>query len=876
MKAHMAECNFRKPHLRSLRCFTRKPQRRLSEPSNGAAKIRKNPLFCRSNRAHQPTCAVSSLHLLSEASLFQHLRPLCTNSFNPPVASDTVKIIDELISIFTKRTFSPDNLELKNLGTRLTPNIVESVLKGLKSWEIAHVFFSWASNQYGYKHNCYTYNAMAAILSRVRQNAPLRLLATDMVNSRCSMTPGALGFLMRCLGSQGLVEEAIELFDEVKKMGLCFPNNYSYNCLLDAISKSNKVDLIEVRLKEMREMGWELDKYTLTPVLRAYCNGGKFGKALEVFNQIFERGWVDTHVLSILALSFSKWGEVDKAFELIESLEDHNVRLNEKTFFILIHGFVKGSRVDKALQLFDKMQKLGYVPDVSVYDVLIGALCKNKELEKALCLYSEMKKFGIHPDVGILTKLISSFPEAEMTRFLEERRQGLDAEDMTLLYNAVLICLVNNDSGEKAYHLLQATLGNKFQGDVEVSYLFKGKEVAHPDTTSFSIVINCLCETGRLDMALGLFRDMVRTGCKLNVLLYNNLINGLCNCDRLEESFELLREMKSSGFKPTQFTHNSIFGCLCRREDVEGALNLLREMRVCGHEPWIKYYTLLVKQLCEHGRVVEACNFIAKMGQEGFFPDIIGYSAVIDGFLKIQEVDRALELFRNLFASGYCADVVAYNILINGLCKAKRMSEAQDLLHEMLKKRVVPSVITYNLLIDGWCKNGDIERAILCLSRMIEEEKVPTVVTYTTLIDGLCNAGRPDDALNLWNEMGEKGCSPNRIAFIALIHGLCKCDRPDAALVYFHEMKQKGMRPDTFVYVGLINAFLCSLNTSSAFEILKEMIQEGSIPGPLDKNYMLLREAIIKMSQDARTTSNVKKLIAEGSIATISLSNIAS
>ncbi|KAF8389551.1 hypothetical protein HHK36_024067 [Tetracentron sinense] len=816
---------------------------------------RRNPSFLRPNS-------------LPQFSISYHSSENAT-----PILSDHPQIVDRLTTIFTKQPFLRDSEELRNLGARLTTETVETVLRGLKSWKIGQEFFSWAAEQEGYKHNCYTYNAMASFLSQARQCTHLRILAMDVLNSRCSMTPGALGFFIRCLGSQGLFQEAISLFDQAKMMGLCVPNNYTYNCLLEALSKSSSVDLVEERLREMRDLGWEPDKFTLTPVLQVYCNARMFGKALAVFDQIYDKGWVDVRVFAILVLSFSKWGEVDKAFELIERMEDLNISFNEKTFCVLIHGFVRESRVDRALQLFDKMRKSGFCSDISIYDMLIGGLCKKKDLNKALDLYLEMKGCGIFPDVGIITKLISSFcGEGDMVtanRLLEESREGLDVKAVVLLYNAILDGLVNHGLVNKAYLLLQAMMGAECSGEAAVDNLFGVKETVLPNPTSFNIVMDGLCKKGELDLALRLFRDMVRMGCACNLLLYNNLIDELCKSDRLEEAFELLRDMKGSGFEPTQFTHNSIFGCLCRREDVAGALDLVREMRAHGHEPWTKHSSLLVKQLCTHGKAVKAYDFLTDMVQEGFLPDMIAYSAAIDGFFKIREVDRALELFQDICSRGYCPDMVAYNILINGLCKAERVSEAKDVLDKMLDKGLVPSVVTYNIMIDGWCKTGEVDQAFLCLSRMVLAAREPTVITYTTLIDGLCNAGRPDDALVLWNEMEGKGCSPNRITYMAFIHGLCKCNRADAALLYFREMEEKEMRPVTSVYVALISAFVSNLNPCLAFEILKEMVQKGNIPVLLDKNYPLLNNAICKLSEDSRTSSDVKNLVAEGCIPTI-------
>ncbi|KAL0318846.1 UNVERIFIED_CONTAM: putative pentatricopeptide repeat-containing protein, mitochondrial [Sesamum angustifolium] len=625
-------------------------------------------------------------------------KPICSNA-------RTTTVEASLISIFTRKPFCVESPELQELSSKLTPEIVETVLKSFRNWRLAQVFFSWASKQEGYSHSCYTYNALAAVLSNARQIAPLRELAESILISQCLWTPGAFGYFLRCLGSQGLIKEANYLFDQVKISGLCILNCYSYNCLLEVISNSGDVGLLEYRLNEMRDFGCPMDKHSLTPALHCYCSAKMFDKALMVFNELNERGWVDQHVLAILLVSYSKCGEVDMAFELIEWAERNlKITLNEKTLCVLIHGSVNGGNVDKA------------------------------------------------------------------------------------------------------YLLLRANYGIGLNVSSQADKIVLIKE--KPDTTCFQTVMDGLCKADKLDMALELFHDMHRNGCRRSVLLFNNLIYCLSNADRLNECFDLLNKMKETELQPTHFTFNCILGCLCRREDVVGALSLLREMRIRGHEPWIKNYTLLVKKLCEHGKAVEARNFLADMTKEGFLPDMIAYSATIDGFLNINELDQALKLFREICERGYCPDVVAYNTIIKGLCKAKRITEAEDVLNEIFGKGLVPS-------------------AVLWFSRMIDKELEPNVITYTTLIDGLCNAGKSDEALNLWTEMEDKGCDTNRIAYMALIHGLCKCRKPDVALVYFQKMEEKEMLPDSYIYRALIDAFAANSNTAMAHEVLEKMIKRG-------------------------------------------------
>ncbi|KAI3734236.1 hypothetical protein L6452_13701 [Arctium lappa] len=776
--------------------------------------------------------------------------------------SQNLETVNKLISIFTHQQPSS---ELPTFGSNLTSDVVETTLKSFKNWETALRFFNWASTQNGYRHNCYTYNAMASILSGARQNAALKALYIDLINSRCYVSPDALGFCVRCLGGLGMVTEANELFDYVKKSG-CVPNDYSYNKLLEAIAKSGSVELMTARMSEMRDNGWEPNKDTLTTVLQCYFMAGKFERALEVFQQIDELGWVDKYVFKIAVISLTKGGEVDKAIYLIDKMDEFKISLNEKTFYVLIHGFVKEGKVEYALSLLKKMQSLGFVPGISLYAVLIEGLCKRKEFTKALQLHSQMNEMGIHPHLNLLQILVSSLDdEREMISLLKEAKKHFNKKSMTTLCNAALSSLVKGGSIDKAYHLLRTMMKDDAGDDTKIDGCFGIQNFVPLDTSSFGIVIDGLCQKGKLDVALGLFNDMDQIDCKRSLLLYNNLIIALSDANKVEKCHELLMEMKAYGFVPSQFTHNSIFGYYCRIGDVGGAINMVHKMHTHGHQPWIKHYTLLVKKLSTNGRVAEACSFLEMMIQEGFVPDVIAYSAAIDGWLRMGEVDYAWKMFNDVCSGGRCPDVVAYNTIINGLCKAKRVSEARDIYDQMVQKSLIPSVVTYNLLIDAYCKNDGIDQAIGFFSMMAEKQRNPNIVTYTTLIDGLCNAGRSDEALLIWNEMVKegKGCSPNKIAFMALIHGLCKCREPDSALIYFEEMEEKHMKPDTYVYVTLVEAFLSVSNAPMALRILRKMIQNERLPDVLDKNCVTLREAVRKLMDDGLTSLEIKTLIAD-------------
>ncbi|KAL1209780.1 putative pentatricopeptide repeat-containing protein [Cardamine amara subsp. amara] len=816
---------------------------------------------------------------LSRIALFCHRfskqqrqlhRPFTTKLENtrilPPNQS---KLAHNLITIFTKQPFSPEDPELLRLAPELNTKVVETVLNGFKRWGLAYLFFNWASKQEGYRNDMYAYNAMASILSRARQNASLKTLVADVLNSRCFMSPGALGYFIRCLGNSGLVEEASSVFDRIREMGLCVPNAYTYNCLLEAISKSNSssVELVETKLKEMRDCGFHFDKFTLTPVLQVYCNTRNSERALSVFNEILSRGWLDEHISTILVVSFCKWGQVDKAFELIEMLEERCIRLNYKTYCVLIHGFVKESQIDKALQLFEKMRRMGMNADIALYDVLIGGLCKRKDLEMALILYLEIKRSGIPPDRGILGKLVCSFSEeSELSQITKVIIGDIDPKSVMLLYKSLLEGFIRNDLVHDAYNFVQHLMGNhESDGVSEIIKLLKDYNKAIlPDSDSLSIVIDCLVKAKKVDMAVTLLHDIVQNGLTPSLTMFNNIIEGMCKEGRSEESLKFLGKMKDAGVEPSQFTLNCIYGCLAERCDVAGALDLLKKMRFYGFEPWIKHSTFLVKKLCENGRAVDACKYLDDVAGEGFLGHMVAYTAAIDGLIKTEGVDKGLELFKGICANGHCLDVIAYNVLIKALCKASRTTEADNLFNEMVSKGLKPSVATYNSMIDGWCKEGEIDQGMSCLARMYEDEKDPDVITYTSLIHGLCASGRPSEAISRWNEMKGKDCYPSRITFMALIQGLCKCGWSSEALDYFREMEEKEMEPDSAVYLSLISSFLSGENISAGFGIFRDMVHKGIFPVSVDRNYLLAVDAINKFVEDYRTSWYLTCLIKDG------------
>ncbi|KVI05269.1 Pentatricopeptide repeat-containing protein [Cynara cardunculus var. scolymus] len=675
---------------------------------------------------------------------------LTNRSHYSSLPSENLETVNKLVSIFSHQ--QPSSLvsttELAAFGSKLTTDVVETTLKSFKSWETALRFFNWASTQTGYRHNCYTYNAMASILSGARQNAALKALYIDLVNSRCYVSPGALGFYVRCLGGLGMVNEANELFDQVKKLG-CVPNDYSYNKLLEAIAKSGSVELMTVRMSEMRDNGWKPDKYTLTMVLQCYFMAGKYERALEVFQRIDELGWVDSYVFTIAVISLTKGGEVDKAIYLINKMDDFKISLNEKTFYVLIHGFVKEGKVEYSLSLLKKMQSLGFVPVISLYAVLIEGLCKRGEFTKALQLHSEMNEMGICPDLNLLQTLISSLAdEREMICLLKEAKKHFNKKSMTTLHNAALSSLVKSGSIDKAYHLLRAMMKDDVGDDIKIDGCFGIQNFVPLDASSFGIVIDGLCQKGKLDPW---------------IKHYTLLVKKLSTIGRVAEACSFLEMMIQEGFVPDMIAYSAAIDGWLRMGEVDYAWKMFKDISASGR-----------------------C------------PDVVAYNTVINGLCKAKRLSEAQDVYDQMVQKRLIPSVVTYNLLIDAYCKNDDIDQAIGFFSMMAEKQRDPNVVTYTTLIDGLCNDGRSDEALLIWNKMVRQGKgcSPNKIAFMALIHGLCKCRKPDAALIYFEEMEEKHMQPDTYIYVTLIEAFLSVSNAPMALWILRKMIQNERVPN--------------------------------------------------------------------------------
>ncbi|XP_057250351.1 putative pentatricopeptide repeat-containing protein At1g12700, mitochondrial [Beta vulgaris subsp. vulgaris] len=93
-----------------------------------------------------------------------------------------------------------------------------------------------------------------------------------------------------------------------------------------------------------------------------------------------------------------------------------------------------------------------------------------------------------------------------------------------------------------------------------------------PTVVIYAILMDSLCEAGKLEDAAKFFLDLVLKRLEPNVKIYTILMKGFCKKGLMDEANQLLRKMENDGCSPDDLTYNTIIRGYILKNDLTNAL----------------------------------------------------------------------------------------------------------------------------------------------------------------------------------------------------------------------------------------------------------------------------------------------------------------
>ncbi|XP_038884804.1 pentatricopeptide repeat-containing protein At1g06710, mitochondrial [Benincasa hispida] len=750
---------------------------------------------------------------------------------------DTGKISNEAISILDAIRNCDDGFGdktyklLRQFRQKLNPDLVVEILSLLGSRELCVKFFLWAGRQIGYNHTPSVYNALLDVYERGTYDPVPEQFLLEIKSADKKVLGKLLNVSIRKCCRNGLWNIALEELGRLKDFGYK-PTRLTYNALIQVFLRADKLDTAHLVHREMAELGFSMDEFTLGFFVQALCKVGKWREALSLIEK--EDFVPNTILYNKMISGLCEASFFEEAMDFLNRMRSSSCIPNDQTFKILLCGCLNKKQLGRCKRILSMMIAEGCFPSYTIFNSLVHAYCKSGDFSYAYKLLKKMEKCECKPGYVVYNILIGSICSGEelpgpVTFELAEKayNEMLSAGTVLNKVNVVSFarCLCGFGKFEKAHKVIHEMVGNGFI----------------PDTSTYSEAIGFLCNASRVENAFLLFKEMKGTGVVPDVYTYTILIDCFSKAGLIKQAHNWLDEMVRDGCEPTVVTYTTLIHAYLKAKKVSIANELFELMIAKGCLPNVITYTALIDGYCKSGNIEKACQIYARMRGDTNIPDVdmyfkiennvaekpnvVTYGALVDGLCKAHKVKDARDLLETMFVEGCEPNTIVYDALIDGFCKAGKLDEAQEVFRKMVERGYNPNVYTYSSLIDRLFKDKRLDLVLKMLSKMLENSCAPNVVIYTEMIDGLSKVAKTDEAYKLMLMMEEKGCKPNVVTYTAMIDGFGKAGKVDKCLELFREMGSKGCAPNFVTYTVLINHCCAAGHLDEAYALLEEMKQ---------------------------------------------------
>ncbi|KAJ8762774.1 hypothetical protein K2173_022903 [Erythroxylum novogranatense] len=279
-------------------------------------------------------------------------------------------------------------------------------------------FFYWLETHFGFAHSEMTCREMGYVLARGNGLDLLWQFLKEMGRRDIGdgsvarlVTTNTVTCLIKVLGEEGLVNEALALFYRMKQYH-CKPDVYAYNTTIYALCRVGNFKKARFLLEQMELPGFRCpaDTYTYTILISSYCKYSlqtgcrkairrRLWEANHLFRLMLFKGFVpDVVTYNCLIDGCCKTYRIERALELLKDMISRGCVPNGVTYNSFIRYYSKVNDIEKAVEMLRKMQEMNRgLATSSSYTPIIHALCEAGRVMEAWKFLVELIETGSIP-----------------------------------------------------------------------------------------------------------------------------------------------------------------------------------------------------------------------------------------------------------------------------------------------------------------------------------------------------------------------------------------------------------------------------------------------------------------------------------------------
>ncbi|EYU33904.1 hypothetical protein ABFS82_08G149500 [Erythranthe guttata] len=293
------------------------------------------------------------------------------------------------------------------------------------------------------------YSVAISKLQKSNDYESIRSIIRDSLSRPDFRSERSVSHLIVLYGQAGLVEDAINLFDEMPDLGIqasvkalnsllfsCaiageygemkrvfseFPRKYglepnldTYNTLLKGLCESGSANSAHSILAEMESKGIKPDAKTFSVAIAGFYKEEKFDDVEKMIVLMKKYGvQKGIGVYNVMIQSLCKLKRSNEAKALLDEILSRNMKPNCVSYAHLITGFCKEGKLDVAKVLFEEMVRRELKPDADCYFTMVHYLCKGHDFEVALGICKQCMSKGWIPNITTMKSLVNGLVSVE-------------------------------------------------------------------------------------------------------------------------------------------------------------------------------------------------------------------------------------------------------------------------------------------------------------------------------------------------------------------------------------------------------------------------------------------------------------------------------
>ncbi|KAL9298481.1 Pentatricopeptide repeat-containing protein [Arabidopsis thaliana] len=244
----------------------------------------------------------------------------------------TRDIVSNIYNILKYSTWDSAQEQLPHLGVRWDSHIINRVLKAHPPMQKAWLFFNWAAQIKGFKHDHFTYTTMLDIFGEAGRIQSMYSVFHLMKEKGVLIDTVTYTSLIHWVSSSGDVDGAMRLWEEMRDNG-CEPTVVSYTAYMKMLFADGRVEEATEVYKEMLRSRVSPNCHTYTVLMEYLVATGKCEEALDIFFKMQEIGvQPDKAACNILIAKALKFGETSFMTRVLVYMKENGVVLRYPIF----------------------------------------------------------------------------------------------------------------------------------------------------------------------------------------------------------------------------------------------------------------------------------------------------------------------------------------------------------------------------------------------------------------------------------------------------------------------------------------------------------------------------------------------------------------